>query len=351
MRIGINGFGRIGRSILRASLDERDFDFVAVNDVTDPKTLAHLFKYDSVHGRLDIDIAATTNAIKIDNTEIQVFAENDPANIPWDDADVDLVIESSGHFTSRRDLVKHLKGGARKVIVTAPAIEADVTICLGVNQNLYDPFKHHIISNSSCTTNSLATIAKVLNDRFGILHGYMTTVHSYTNDQRLLDLPHNDLRRARAAALSMVPTTTGAIDGVAKVLPELRGKLDGISIRVPTPNVSLTDVVVQLDNHTTAADINSAFQDAAAKEMKGILSYTEEPLVSIDYRGNPYSSVIDGSYTAVLNGTLAKVLAWYDNEWGYSCRVKDLIKLVANHYEQTNNSRSRYSEQACLHSG
>ncbi len=351
IRIGINGFGRIGRSILRASLNESDFDFVAINDVTDAKTLAHLFKYDSVHGSLNIDIIATSKAIQIGSNQVQIFTEKDPANIPWDDLKVDLVIESTGHFTNSRDVMKHLEGGAKKVIVTAPAKGADVTICLGVNQELYDPSKHHIISNSSCTTNSLATIAKVLNDHFGILHGFMTTVHSYTNDQRLLDLPHTDLRRARAATLSMVPTTTGAILGVGEVLPELRGKLDGISVRVPTPNVSLTDVVVQLNHSTTAQEINSAFQNAAATEMKGILSYTEEPLVSIDYRGNPYSSVIDGPYTAVLNGTLAKVLAWYDNEWGYSCRVKDLIKLVANHYEQINDSRSRYKQQACLHSG
>jgi glyceraldehyde 3-phosphate dehydrogenase len=350
IRIGINGFGRIGRSVLRCALKEPDFDFVAINDLADPKTLAHLFKYDSVHGNLDLDIVAKNRTIKIGNRQIQVFSEKDPSNLPWDDIDVDVVIESTGYFTNRFDALKHIEAGAQKVIITAPAKNPDVTICLGVNQHIYNPDRHHIISNTSCTTNSLATVAKVLNDRFGIICGYMTTVHSYTNDQKLLDLPHNDLRRGRAAALSMVPTTTGAIRGLAEVLPELKDKFDGISVRVPTPNVSLTDVVVQLKNDATVQEINATFKKAAVGEMKGILSYTEEPLVSIDYRGNPSSSVIDGSYTAVLNGTLAKVLAWYDNEWGYSCRVKDLIKLVANH-EQTNDPRSRFKQQTCLHSG
>ncbi|HSE39512.1 MAG TPA: type I glyceraldehyde-3-phosphate dehydrogenase [Acidobacteriota bacterium] len=350
IRIGINGFGRIGRSIMRCSLNENSMEFVAINDLTDAKTLAHLLKYDSVHGFLDLPIVAQNNSIHLGGKTIEVFTEKDPIHIPWEDLGVDLVIESTGHFINRNDAAKHLEAGAKKVIITAPAINPDVTICLGVNQHIYEHAIHHIISNSSCTTNSLATLAKVLNDHFGIISGYMTTVHSYTNDQRLLDLPHNDLRRARAAALSMVPTTTGAVRAIGDVLPELKCKLDGISVRVPTPNVSLTDVVVQLGTETTAQEINAAFRDAAANQMKGILSYTEEPLVSVDYRGNPYSSIVDGLCTTVMNRTLAKVIAWYDNEWGYSCRVRDLIKLVANHYEQTNDSRSRFKQQTCVHS-
>jgi glyceraldehyde 3-phosphate dehydrogenase len=350
IRVGINGFGRIGRSILRCAFSEDEIEFVAINDLTDAKTLAHLLKYDSVHGTLDLPITVKNNFIHIGNKTIHIFAEKDPINIPWNDLGIDLVIESTGHFIKRGDAAKHLATGARKVIITAAAINPDVTICIGVNEDIYEHENHHIISNSSCTTNSLATIAKVLNDLFGITSGYMTTVHSYTNDQHLLDLPHNDLRRARAAGLSMVPTTTGAIHAIADVLPELKGKLNGISIRVPTPNVSLTDLVVQLQTEVTSQEINAAFQHAAATQMKGILSYTEEPLVSVDYRGNPYSSVVDGLCTTVMNRTLAKILAWYDNEWGYSCRVRDLIKLVANH-EQTYDSRSRFKQQTCVHSG
>jgi glyceraldehyde 3-phosphate dehydrogenase len=328
VRIGINGFGRIGRNVLRCSLGHKEFDFVAVNDITDTRTLAHLLKYDSVLGNLETDIQAKEKSIVVGNDEIRVFAEKDPARLPWKELGVDIVIESTGLFTNRSDAAKHLGGGARKVIITAPAKEPDVTVCLGVNAEKYNPSKHHLISNASCTTNCLATVSKVLHNRFGIERGYMTTVHSYTNDQKLLDLPHKDLRRARAAAVSMIPTTTGAVVGVGIVLPELNGKLEGMSVRVPTPNVSLTDFVVELKRKTSKQEINNAFKEAAAGEMKGILQYTDEELVSIDYRGNPHSSIVDGPYTAVLDGTFAKVLAWYDNEWGYSCRVRDLMKLV-----------------------
>lgn len=329
IRIGINGFGRIGRNILRSCLYEPDFHFVAINDITDTKTLAHLLKYDSVLGTLETSINANAKGIFVGDHEITVYSENDPARIPWKEAGVDLVIESSGLFTRRNDAEKHIDSGARKVIITAPAHEPDVTLCLGVNTGKYDPAKHHVISNASCTANCLAVIAKVLHGRFGIVHGYMTTIHSYTNDQRLLDLPHRDLRRARAASLSMIPTSTGAIVALEEVMPELRGKLQGISVRVPTPNVSLIDFVVEINKRVSASEINHTFQEYASGEMKGILSFSEEPLVSIDYSGNPHSAVVDGAYTAVMGGTLAKVLAWYDNEWGYSCRVRELIKLVA----------------------
>ncbi len=328
IKIGINGFGRIGRNLLRCSVGE-DFDFVAVNDITDTKTLAHLLKYDSVLGNLDRKIHSKEKAIIVDNDEIAVFAEKDPAKLPWKDLGVDIVVESTGLFTKRSDAAKHLDGGAKKVLISAPAKEPDATICLGVNEGTYDPAKHHVISNASCTTNCLATVAKVLHTNFGIVRGYMTTIHSYTNDQKLLDLPHKDLRRARAAALSMIPTTTGAASAVGEVLPDLRGKLDGISVRVPTPNVSLTDFVMELKKSVTEADINNAFREAASSTMKGILDYTDDELVSIDFRGNPHSSIVDGPYTAVMDGNFAKVLAWYDNEWGYSCRLRDLIKLVA----------------------
>lgn len=329
IKIGINGFGRIGRNVLRCSLGDKDFDFVAVNDITDTQTLAHLLKYDSVLGNLDMRIEAKDKSIVAGGDEIKVFAEKDPAKLPWKELGVDIVIESTGLFTKRSDAAKHLDGGARKVIITAPAKEPDVTVCIGVNAEKYDPAKHHVISNASCTTNCLATVAKVLNNRFGIERGYMTTIHSYTNDQKLLDLPHKDLRRARAAGLSMIPTTTGAAVAVGEVLPELNGKLDGISVRVPTPNVSLTDFVVVLKKKASEEEINNSFKEAESAEMKGILQYTDEPLVSIDYRGNPHSSIVDGPYTAVLDGNFAKVLAWYDNEWGYSCRVRDLMKMVA----------------------
>jgi glyceraldehyde 3-phosphate dehydrogenase (phosphorylating) len=329
IKIGINGFGRIGRNVVRCSFGEKDFDFVAVNDITDTKTLAHLLKYDSVLGNLSHKIEAKDKSIVVGNDEIKVFSEKDPGKLPWKELGVDIVVESTGLFTKRADAAKHLEGGAKKVIITAPAKEPDATICVGVNQEIYNPAKHSVISNASCTTNCLATVAKVLNDKFGIVKGFMTTIHSYTNDQRLLDLPHKDLRRARAAALSMIPTSTGAAISVGEVLPELKGKMDGISVRVPTPNVSLTDFVVELKKSTNDQDINQAFKDASASSMKGILDITEEELVSTDFRGNSNSSIVDAPYTAVMDGTLAKVLAWYDNEWGYSCRVRDLIKLVA----------------------
>ena len=329
IKIGINGFGRIGRNLLRCSMGEKDFDFVAVNDITDTKTLAHLLKYDSVLGNLQQKISSKEKSIIVNEDEIAVYSEKDPAKLPWKDLGVDIVVESTGLFTKRSDAAKHLEGGAKKVLISAPAKEPDVTICLGVNEEMYDPSKHHVISNASCTTNCLATVAKVLHVKFGIVRGYMTTIHSYTNDQKLLDLPHKDLRRARAAALSMIPTTTGAASAVGEVLPELKGKLDGISVRVPTPNVSLTDFVMELKKTVTEAEINSAFREAAGSWMKNILDYTEEELVSIDFRGNPHSSIVDGPYTAVMDGNFAKVLAWYDNEWGYSCRLRDLIKLVA----------------------
>jgi glyceraldehyde 3-phosphate dehydrogenase len=329
IKIGINGFGRIGRNVVRCSLGEGDFDFVAVNDITDTKTLAHLLKYDSVLGNLHHKIEAKEKSLVVEEDEIKVFSERDPGKLPWKELGVDIVIESTGLFTNRADAAKHLDAGAKKVIITAPAKGPDVTICMGVNQEIYNPAKHNVISNASCTTNCLATVAKVLHNKFGIVKGFMTTIHSYTNDQKLLDLPHKDLRRARAAALSMIPTTTGAAVSVGEVLPELKGKMDGISVRVPTPNVSLTDFVVQLQKSTTGADINNAFKEAAKGSMKGILDITEEELVSTDFRGNSNSSIVDAPYTSVMDGTFAKVLAWYDNEWGYSCRVRDLIKMVA----------------------
>ena len=310
-------------------MGSKEFDFVAVNDITDTKTLAHLLKYDSVLGNLDQKVEAREKSIVVDGDEIRVLAEKDPAKLPWKDLGVDIVVESTGLFTKRSDAAKHLDAGAKKVIISAPAKEPDVTICLGVNAEMYDPKKHHVLSNASCTTNCLATVANVLHQKFGINRGYMTTIHSYTNDQKLLDLPHKDLRRARAAALSMIPTTTGAASAVGEVLPDLKGKLDGVSVRVPTPNVSLTDFVVELKKTTNAAEINAAFKEAAAGSMKGILDYTDDELVSIDFRRNPHSSIVDGPYTAVMEGNFVKVLAWYDNEWGYSCRLRDLIRVVA----------------------
>ncbi len=330
IKIGINGFGRIGRNLMRCSMGNKDFDFVAVNDITDTKTLAHLLKYDSILGNLSQKIEAREKSIVVAGDEFKVFSEKDPSKLPWKDLGVDIVVESTGLFTKRSDAAKHMEGGAKKVIISAPAKEPDATICLGVNESTYDPSKHHVISNASCTTNCLATVARVLHQKFGIVRGYMTTIHSYTNDQRLLDLPHKDLRRARSAALSMIPTTTGAASAVGEVLPDLKGRLDGISVRVPTPNVSLTDFVMELKKSTSEAEINNAFKEAAGSYMKGILDYTDDELVSIDFRGNPHSSIVDGPYTAIMDGNFAKVLAWYDNEWGYSCRLRDLIKLVAN---------------------
>ena len=329
IRVGINGFGRIGRNILRAALDDGDFEFAAVNDITSTDTLAHLLKYDSVLGNLPQDVSVDGDTIRVGGRSFRVLSERDPGALPWKDLGVDIVFESTGLFTKRDAAAKHLAAGAKKVIVTAPAKGPDLTVVLGVNHEQYDPAVHQIISNASCTTNCLAPMAKVLHDSFGIRRGWMTTVHAYTNDQRLLDLPHGDLRRARAAAMSIIPTTTGAATAVGLVLPDLQGKLDGISMRVPTPNVSVVDLVVQLDKSTAAEDINAAF--AAAKEgpLQGILDLSTEPLVSIDFRGNSHSSIVDAAYTKVMEGDFVKVLSWYDNEWGYSSRCVDLAKLLA----------------------
>jgi glyceraldehyde 3-phosphate dehydrogenase len=329
VKVGINGFGRIGRNIFRTALGDPDIDFVAVNDLTDTKTLAHLLKYDSVLGNLDHEITATENGIKVDNKEFKVFSQRDPSAIDWESVGAEIVIESTGIFTKAEDAKKHIHGSVKKVIISAPAKNEDITIVLGVNEEKYDPSAHNIISNASCTTNCLAPVAKVVHEKFGIRSAQMTTIHSYTNDQQLLDRPHKDMRRARAAALSMIPTSTGAAKAVALVLPELKGKFDGISVRVPTPNVSLVDVVMELEKDATAEEVNRALKDAANEELKGILDFCEEPLVSVDFRGNSNSSIVDAEYTKVIGGNLVKVLSWYDNEWGYSCRVRDLIKYVA----------------------
>jgi len=329
IKVGINGFGRIGRNVLRASLKGTDIDFVAVNDITDTKTLAHLLKYDSVLGNLDADIKASDKTISVNGDEFQVFTERDPAKIDWASVGAEIVIESTGLFTKRDDAAKHLHDTVKKVIITAPAKNEDVTIVLGVNENAYDPREHHVISNASCTTNCLGPIAKVLHENFTIVKGLMNTIHSYTNDQRLLDLPHGDLRRARAATLSIIPTTTGAAKAIGLVLPELKGKLDGISLRVPTPNVSIVDFVAEIGRNTTREEVNAAMKKAAAGPLRGILQYSEEPLVSVDFRGNSHSSILDAPYTSVLEGNMVKLLSWYDNEWGYSCRVVDLVKYIA----------------------
>ena len=330
VKVGINGFGRIGRNILRTALGDKDIDFVAVNDLTSISTLAHLLKYDSVLGNLDHQITATENGIKVENEEFRVFSERDPAKIDWESVGAEIVIESTGLFTKAEDAKKHLRGPVKKVIISAPAKNEDITIVLGVNEDKYDPAAHHVISNASCTTNCLAPVAKVVHEKFGIRSAQMTTIHSYTNDQQLLDLPHKDMRRARAAAMSMIPTSTGAAKAVALVLPELKGKFDGISVRVPTPNVSLVDVVMDLEKDTTAEEVNRAFKDAANEELRGILEFCEEPLVSVDFRKNDNSSIVDAEYTNVIGGNMLKVLSWYDNEWGYSCRVRDLIKYIAS---------------------
>jgi glyceraldehyde 3-phosphate dehydrogenase len=329
VKVGINGFGRIGRNIFRTALGDPDINFVAVNDLTDTKTLAHLLKYDSVLGNLDHQITATENAINVEGEEFKVFSQRDPAAIDWESVGAEIVVESTGIFTKAEDAKKHLRGSVKKVIISAPAKNEDITIVLGVNEDRYDPALHNVISNASCTTNCLAPVAKVVHEKFGIRSAQMTTIHSYTNDQQLLDLPHKDLRRARAAALSMIPTSTGAAKAVALVLPELKGKFDGISVRVPTPNVSLVDVVMDLETETTAEEVNRAFKDAANEELRGILAFSEEPLVSIDFKRNSNSSIVDAEYTKVIGGRMLKVLSWYDNEWGYSCRVKDLIKYIA----------------------
>jgi len=327
-KVGINGFGRIGRNIMRAALGSDDIDFVAVNDLTNAATLAHLLKYDSILGNLKSDIKASGDRISVDGDDFQVLSVKDPAQLPWKDLGVDVVFESTGLFTDRDAAAKHLAAGAKKVIITAPAKKPDITVVLGVNGDKYDPKAHHIISNASCTTNCLAPMAKVLHESFGIKKGWMTTIHSYTNDQQLLDLPHKDLRRARAAALSMIPTTTGAALAVGEVLPELKGKLDGFAMRVPTPNVSVVDLAAILNKSTTADEVNAAFKAAADGPLKGILEYVTEPLVSIDFRGNPHSSMIDSPYTKVMDGDFVKVLSWYDNEWGYSNRCVDLLRFM-----------------------
>ena len=329
IKVGINGFGRIGRNVMRTALGDAEIDFVAVNDLTDTKTLAHLLKYDSVMGNLDHDISADGDTIKIDNDSFKVFSERDPAKIDWESVGAEIVIESTGIFTKAEDAGKHLRGSVKKVIISAPAKGEDVTIVLGVNEEMYDAGKHNIISNASCTTNCLAPVAKVIHEKFGIKNALMNTIHSYTNDQQLLDLPHKDLRRARAAGLSMIPTSTGAAKAVALVIPELKGKFDGISVRVPTPNVSLVDVVINVEKETSTEEVNQVLKDAANEELKGILAFSEEPLVSIDFRGNSNSSIVDAENTKVIGGTCIKILSWYDNEWGYSCRVRDLVKFIA----------------------
>ena len=329
LKVGINGFGRIGRNILRAALGKKELDFVAVNDLTDTKTLAHLLKYDSILGNLPQDVKASGDTITVGGDSFKVLSVRDPGQLPWKDLGVEVVFESTGLFTDREKAQLHLNAGAKKVVITAPAKKPDITLVLGVNADKYDPATHHIISNASCTTNCLAPFAKVLHEQFGIVRGWMTTIHSYTNDQQLLDLPHKDLRRARAAALSMIPTTTGAASAVGEVLPELKGKLDGIAMRVPTANVSVVDLVAQLGKKTTADEVNTAFRAAAAGPLKGILHVEDAPLVSIDFRGNPHSSIVDSAYTKVMDGDFVKVMSWYDNEWGYSSRCVDLAILLA----------------------
>ncbi|HUP52648.1 MAG TPA: type I glyceraldehyde-3-phosphate dehydrogenase [Longimicrobiales bacterium] len=330
IRVAINGFGRIGRNVLRSAKQSgrTDMDFVAVNDLTDAKTLAHLLAYDSVHRRYPGSVAATDQGLVVDGDEIRVFSERDPAELPWADLGVDVVVESTGFFTDRDGAAKHLTAGARKVIISAPAKKEDITIVLGVNEGSYDPDKHDVISNASCTTNCLAPVVKVLADEFGVRHGLMTTIHSYTNDQALLDVPHKDLRRARAAAMSMIPTTTGAAKATALVLPAMKGRIDGLAIRVPTPDVSIVDFVATVERDTTREEVNAAFETAANGPMSGILGVSNEPLVSIDYTGDPRSSVVDAVSTSVMDGRMVKVLAWYDNEWGYSSRVVDLVSYV-----------------------
>ncbi len=328
-RIGINGFGRIGRLVFRAALETPNIEVVAVNDLFSAKILAHLLKYDSVHGTLPQSVEAKENAIVVDGKEIGVTAIKDPETLPWKAKGVEIAVEATGVFRKRDGATKHLSAGARKVIITAPAVDPDVTLCIGVNDKLYDPAKHHIISNASCTTNCLATLAKVLLDEFGIKRGFMTTIHSYTNDQRILDLAHKDLRRARAAALSMIPTKTGAAAAIGLVIPELKGKMDGLSIRVPTPNVSLVDLVAELEKQVTPQQVVSALKKAATGAMKGILEVCEEPLVSSDFNHTTTSCIVDAENVRVIDGNLVKVLAWYDNEWAYSCRVIDLVKLAA----------------------
>ena len=329
VRVGVNGFGRIGRVFFRAALTTKDIEVVAVNDLADAKTLGHLLKHDSVHGALGAEVSAKGDTIVVDGRKVRVCSVKDPAALPWSELGVDIVVESTGIFRDKATSSKHLQAGAKKVVITAPAKDPDITIVLGVNEGKYDPAKHELVSNASCTTNCLATVAKVLLDNFGIKRGFASTVHSYTNDQPIHDFPHKDLRRARAGAVSMIPTTTGAATAVGLVLPELKGKLDGIAIRVPTANVSVVDLTAELAKPATAEQVNEAFRAAATGALKGILDATDEELVSVDFNGNPHSSIVDLPSTAVVDGNLVKVLAWYDNEWGYSCRVRDLIRYMA----------------------
>ena len=329
IRVGINGFGRIGRNVLRASLDKKELEFVAVNDLTDARTLAHLLRYDSVHGRFDAQVEAGENFIIVNGTRIGITAIRDPGQLPWKELGVELVVESTGRFRDRASASKHLEAGAKRVVISAPAKDPDVTLVLGVNEGDYNSKKHHILSMGSCTTNCLAPIAKILSDEFGIEYGLMTTIHAYTNDQVILDFPHSDLRRARAAAMSMIPTTTGAATALSLVIPELRGKMDGMAIRVPTANVSVVDLVALLRKETTDDEVNATFQRYARGEMKGILAYSEEPLVSIDYNGDPHSSTVDGLSTKVAGGKMLKVISWYDNEWGFSKRMGELLLFIS----------------------
>jgi glyceraldehyde 3-phosphate dehydrogenase len=332
IKVGINGFGRIGRNIMRTAIDDKEIEFVAVNDVTDAATLAHLLKYDSVLGNLHHRMSHTEDSITVEGKTFKVFKTKDPGEIDWSSVGADIVVESTGLFTKGADAKKHLRGSVKKVIISAPADGPDATFVLGVNDNTYDPAKHNVVSNASCTTNCLAPVAKVLHDTFGISAGTMTTIHSYTNDQKLLDLPHKDLRRARAAALNMIPSSTGAAKALHLVIPELKGKLDGFSIRVPTPNVSVVDLTVFVEKPATVASVNEALKHAAHGPMRSILGYTEEELVSADFKGNSHSSIVDAPYTKVVGDKCVKVLAWYDNEWGYSCRCRDLIKLMASKF-------------------
>ena len=334
MKVGINGYGRIGRIVHRISLQRKDIEIAAINDITDAKTLAHLLKYDSVHGTLNASVQAEENALTVDGKKTVISSFRNPGDIPWKDLGIDVVVESSGLFTDREKAELHFKGGAKKVIISAPAKDPDITIVLGVNHKAYDAKKHNIISNASCTTNGLAPIVKVLNDNLGIENAFMTTVHSYTNDQRILDLPHKDLRRARAAAISMIPTTTGAAKALHLVIPEVKGKLDGISIRVPTFDVSIVDLSATVKKSTSVEEVNALFRKAADGELKGILGYSDQPLVSIDYRGTHFSTVLDSLLTKVVNGTLVKVFSWYDNEWGFSTRMVDLIEFVGSGVQQ-----------------
>lgn len=331
VKVAINGFGRIGRNAFKIAVEEnRDWEIVAINDLTDPKTLAHLLRYDSLYGKFNGTVEVKENSIIVNNKEIKILAERDPENLPWREMNIDIVIEATGIFRSKEKASKHITAGAKKVLITAPAKKEDITIVMGVNEKDYDPANHHIISNASCTTNCLAPFAMIIDEKFGIKKGLMTTIHAYTNDQRILDLPHEDLRRARAAAQSIIPTTTGAAEAVALVLPQLKGKLSGMAMRVPTPTVSVVDLVMEIQKNTTKEELNNALKDAAEGELKGILHYSEEPLVSSDYRQDPNSSIIDGLSTTVIGDNLVKIVAWYDNEWGYSARVVDLVSYIVN---------------------